>query len=81
VGDAIAHNTRALTVVIKHVPNQPYDFPHDPEHRGRSEDDLLGWSWREFYDDPQNRTDWIIQLPMTKAAYQAMKAAQEWVIQ
>jgi PhoPQ-activated pathogenicity-related protein len=52
VGDEIAHNTRAIAVVVKQIPNAPYVFPNDPDHKKRHEDSLLAWSWREFHDDP-----------------------------
>jgi len=60
VGDELAHNTRAVAVVVKQLPNAPYWFPSDPSHLNRTVDGVLAWSWREWHDDPQNRTDWIV---------------------
>jgi len=60
VGDALAHNTRAIAVVVKQVPNAPWVFASDPDKKHRHEDSLLGWSWRDFHDDPTNNTEAII---------------------
>jgi PhoPQ-activated pathogenicity-related protein len=54
-------------------------FPSDPEKRGRSEDAILAWAWKEFLDDPSLDPKWLPRLPMTKAAFQTMRAAQEFL--
>jgi len=56
-------------------------FPGDPLKLNRSEDGILAQAWREYIDDPDHREDWIPRLPMVKAAFQTMRAAQEFVEQ
>jgi PhoPQ-activated pathogenicity-related protein len=45
----------------------------------RGEDNLIAQTWREYIDDPEHRPDWLALLPMTKSAFQAMRAAQEFL--
>lgn len=68
IADEIAYNSGAVTVSIMQIPNCPLVFPHDPTHSGRSEDALLGQSWLEFLNDPDD-PEWLIWLPMIKASY------------
>jgi len=35
-------------------------------------------AWRSFIDDPEHDISWIPRLPMVKAAYQVMRAVQEF---
>jgi len=49
-------------------------FPSDPTKRGRGEDALIAWAWKEFLDDPENDATWLPRLPMAKGAFQSMKA-------
>ena len=53
-------------------------FPSDPKHKNRGEDDLVAFSWAKFLnntDDPE----WIIFLPMAKAAVRAMDTVEAFL--
>jgi len=39
----------------------------------RSEDAIIAFTWRHFIDDP-TKPEWLLRLPMTKAAVKAMDA-------
>jgi PhoPQ-activated pathogenicity-related protein len=56
-------------------------FPGDPLKKDRKEDALLAMAWRSFLDDPEHDIAWIPRLPMVKAAYQVMRAVQEFTLQ
>lgn len=66
----VARRTKSVTALISNVPNQPLVFTCDPEHRRRSEDDLLGFAWARFMEN--NDPAWLGLLPMTKSAVRAM---------
>lgn len=76
--DELAHNTGSITVSIMQVPNCPLKFPSDPTHRGRGNDALLAYSWKEFLDHSDD-PNWLVWLPMVKGSYQSMKAVQEFL--
>ena len=54
-------------------------FPSDPERKERTEDPLLGWTMKEYMEDPDHNPEWLGLLPMVKSSYQAMKAAEDFV--
>jgi PhoPQ-activated pathogenicity-related protein len=66
----MARRTRSLCAELHTVPNQPLRFSMDPEHRRRTEDDILAFAWARHLEtgDP----DWLANLPMTKSAVRAM---------
>jgi PhoPQ-activated pathogenicity-related protein len=65
--------TGAVVAVVRQIPNQPLYFTDDP-HRGRQEDEILGYSLSKALDtgDPE----WAVHLAMTKAAVRAMDTVQ-----
>ena len=75
--DQLAQNSKAIAVGILQIPNCPYVFPHDPEQRSKSEDEFMAWAWKEFLDDP-DEPEWLPWMPMVKALFQVMRAAQEF---
>lgn len=75
--DTFATYSKTISIVIKHIPNAPIVFPSDPEKMERSEDSLLAWAWHQFMIDPNFDVEWLPHLPMVKASYQCMRAAQE----
>lgn len=34
---------------------------------GRSEDDIIAWTWKHFLENP-DQPEWLLRMPMTKAA-------------
>jgi len=65
--------------VIYQIPNCPLVFVNDPTQRGRTEDHLMAQGWVEFLDDPDKNPEWLLRLPMVKAGFQAMRAAEEFL--
>ena len=71
--------------MLKQVPNQPVVFRDELPHpsfmyprRERTEDGIIAYGWRRFIDARNaNETvdaQWLLRLPMTKAASRAMDA-------
>jgi len=60
--------------VVFHVPNQPIVFPNDPlgENHKRTENAVLAYTWWHYMFDPEANPEWVIRLPMAKAAVRAM---------
>ena len=54
------------------VPNQPVVFKDDPEHKPRSEDDFIAYTWNKYLRTGDEK--WPARLPMTKSAVRAMDA-------
>ena len=81
VVDEIAHNSHTATITVKQIPNCPLEYANDPLHKHRYEDAILAQSWHEFLEDPNANPEWLPRLPMVKAGYQAMRAAQEFLKQ
>jgi len=50
-------------------------FASDPAKHHRREDSLLGWSLREYLEDPEHNPEKIGIFPMLKGGFQGMKAA------
>ena len=84
----VAHSMDSCVAVLRQVPNQRLyfkvwiisfifkfisTFQNDPRkgESGRSEDDIIAWTWKHFLLYP-NQPDWLLRLPMTKAARLAM---------
>ena len=38
----------------------------------------MAWAWKEFLDDPDLDPEWLPWIPMVKALFQVMRAAQEF---
>jgi PhoPQ-activated pathogenicity-related protein len=78
VADEITSNTNAVGIVVFQIPNCPYVFPSDPSKKHRTEDAVLAWAWHEFLEDPNHSPEWLPRLPMAKAAFQCMRAVEEF---
>ena len=83
---ALAQATGTVCATLFQVPNQPLVFSDDRARRRRSEDSLVGYSWRRFLDaikqgEPDPDAEMIILLPMAKAAMAAMDAITEFTTQ
>lgn len=66
---ALAERNNALVSVLKQVPNQPL-------YGGLKEDALISYTLNEFRKDGDY--SWPLLFPMTKTAYKAMDAVQEF---
>ncbi|MDR2815112.1 MAG: PhoPQ-activated pathogenicity-related family protein, partial [Proteiniphilum sp.] len=69
---ALADRNNALVCVLKQVPNQPL-------YGGLNEDALISYTLNEFRKDKDY--SWPLLFPMTKTAYKAMDAVQEFAAQ
>ena len=72
---------QAIGVVVYQIPNCPYTFASDPAKRARSEDALIAWTWRDFVADPLHTPERLVRLPMAKAAFQCMRAVEQFAAQ
>jgi PhoPQ-activated pathogenicity-related protein len=81
----IAELTGSVMAVVYQIPNCPLVFPSDPSLKERGEDAQMAWAWKEFAQahkngDP-NAARWVPRLPMAKAAFQSMRAVEEYAKQ
>ncbi|HFK2919977.1 TPA: PhoPQ-activated protein PqaA family protein [Stenotrophomonas maltophilia] len=60
-------------VSIADVPPQAMTLPGDSQ--ARTEDDLVGASWRRFLDAPSAHGQWPLHVPMAESAIRAMDLA------
>ena len=76
----LATRTQTIVIQLHNVPNQPVFFKGDKEQRGRFEDDLIAYGWRQFLEKggDQEDVEWLPRLPMTRAAIRAMDAATSY---
>ena len=68
----LADQNNALVCILRQVPNQPL-------YGGLKEDALISYTLNEFRKD--NDYSWPLLFPMTKSAYKAMDAVQEFATQ
>jgi PhoPQ-activated pathogenicity-related protein len=63
------------------VPNQPIFFREEkPVPQSRQEDGIIAWTWEHLREHTAD-TDWVLRLPMTKAAVRAMDTLTQFVNQ
>ena len=67
-----AKTTGTVTAELRMVPNQPVVFKDDPEHKPRTEDDFIAYTWNKYLRTGDEK--WPARLPMTKSAVRAMDA-------
>ncbi|CAF1507531.1 unnamed protein product [Adineta steineri] len=67
----------SISVDLQDIPNGPIRFMADPTNTSRSGDAAIAWTWKAFTDNSSNG-DVLLNLPMTKAAYRAMDAVQQF---
>ena len=83
---AVAYASKSCVAVLRQVPNQRlyfyvrlvgihdfYTVQNDERlgEKGRSEDNIIAWTWKHFMLYP-NQPDWLLRMPMTKAARLAL---------
>jgi len=76
----IACNTRTVAVSLFQIPNQPVRFADDPRQQNRYEDAIIAFTWRKFIEDT-SRPEWLLRLPMTKAAVRALDTVTSFISQ
>ncbi|CAF1483238.1 unnamed protein product [Adineta steineri] len=67
----------SISIDLQDIPNGPIRFMADPTNTSRSGDAAIAWTWKAFTDNSSNG-DVLLNLPMTKAAYRAMDAVQQF---
>ncbi|KAK7102758.1 autocrine proliferation repressor protein A-like [Littorina saxatilis] len=67
----MAVSTGTVCANLRQIPNQPIVFKNDPTQEVRSEDAVIAWTWYQFIQN-NGSADWLLRLPMTKAAVRAM---------
>merc|ERR1712147_195311 len=70
---AVAYATKSCVAILRQVPNQALYFKNDARkgESGRKEDEIIAWTWKHFIVYP-NQPDWLLRMPMTKAARLAL---------
>ena len=88
--DRVATLTKAPAIVVFQLPNAPVVYPSDPTQAERTEDAIIAWAWRQYIDakgrqgrgggaSDDELAEWLPRLPMVKGAYQAMRAAGDFM--
>ena len=79
--DRIVSWSGVVGLTVFQIPNQPMLYPSDPQQVHRTEDPMIAWAWNEYLNMPDGARDptWLPRLPMTKAAFQVMRGAQEFL--
>mmetsp|Transcript_3461 Transcript_3461/g.5191 ORF Transcript_3461/g.5191 Transcript_3461/m.5191 type:complete len:485 (-) Transcript_3461:50-1504(-) len=77
--DQLAHQIGSIVVAMKQIPNCPAVFTDDPIQKGRHEDSLMSWSWKEFMVYPEHDPTWMVNAPMAKASHHIMRAARSYI--
>eukprot|EP01147_Barroeca_monosierra_P005306 gene5306-7078_t len=75
---AVALTTGSACSVLFQVPNEPIAFTSEHPPKQRTEDAIIAYTWQHFLDNP-NEPEWLLRLPMTKAAVRCMDATTEFL--
>ena len=68
----VAISQGMTTAVLFQVPNQPIVFSEDILQDSRKEDAIIAFTWWHFLNDEESNAEYLLRLPMTKAAVKAM---------
>ena len=79
VTDTLAKYTGSVTIAVDQLPNVPIVFGSDPDQKERGDNEILAWSWHQFINDPNKDPRQLSQFPIVKAAFQCMRAAEEFL--
>ncbi|CAD5119653.1 DgyrCDS8247 [Dimorphilus gyrociliatus] len=73
----IAEEIGIVVSYVKQIPNQPIVFKSDPEQKRKTEDRLIGYTWRMFIDNPESPGPEVLaRFPMTKAVIKAFETTR-----
>jgi len=72
-----AVDTGLIAISLRGVPNEPIVFTGEPSQKQRIEDALIAYTWSHWTNNTAE-FDWLLRMPMTKAAVKAMDALQDW---
>ena len=68
----VAVSQGMTTAVLFQVPNQPIVFSDDVLQEERFEDEIIAFTQWHFLNDDESNAEYLLRLPMTKAAVKAM---------
>jgi PhoPQ-activated pathogenicity-related protein len=80
VGGGMALSSGTITGVLFQVPNEALQFLQEPGSPRRSEDGIIAYTWWHFLNNP-SEPEWLLRLPMTKAAVRALDTIQAYADQ
>eukprot|EP00461_Guttulinopsis_vulgaris_P000501 UN00501 len=69
----------APLAVLTQIPNSRVIFTNDPLQKSRGEDAIVAYTWKQVLENP-TRPDWLLYLPMAKAARAAVTAVEQWSV-
>ena len=78
VASLLAVSLHCVAAVLYQVPNQPIVFTDDVLRHSRSEDAAIAFTWDHYFRHPGS-PEWLLRMPMTKAAVRAMDAVSRYV--
>ncbi|XP_072043224.1 autocrine proliferation repressor protein A-like [Amphiura filiformis] len=78
LSSAIAVEAGIVAGNLKQVPNQPVVFKEDPKNQSRSEDAAIAFTWGHFIKNGTDQPEYVLQLPMTKAAIRGFDTMKDW---
>ena len=64
--------TKTIGAALFKIPNTPIIFSGAPLNKKRKEEGIIAYSWWHHIFDPEANYEWLLRLPMTKAAVRAM---------
>jgi len=67
-------DTHMVVSHLQQIPNEPIVFA---DGKRRTEDSIIAYTWSHFFNDTSS-PNWLLRLPMTKAAVRAMDTIQEF---
>jgi PhoPQ-activated pathogenicity-related protein len=76
----LSSSLKMVTAILHQVPNEPITFWSDPNREQRTETGITAFTWTHFIDHP-DQPEWLIRLPMTKAAVATMNMTAELAVQ
>jgi PhoPQ-activated pathogenicity-related protein len=78
----VCQESGGISAAILDIPNEPAYFPSDwPKVKRRTEDAVIAFTWRKFFNDTANNANWLLRLPMTKAVVRAMDTVEAFAVQ
>ncbi len=83
VAGAFATGSGVIMGALFQVPDEHIIFTSDPLQQSRTEDAIIAFTWDHFVTKPNGTSEpeWLLRLPMTKAAVRAMDTIEAWVEQ
>ncbi|CAF1026861.1 unnamed protein product [Adineta ricciae] len=78
---SMASSSGSVIATIRQIPNQNIRFLSDPTSSSRSEDSLIGWTWKRYLETNGSDPRILLRFPMTKAVIRAMDTVEQFLAQ